>query len=399
MTNTGATVSEGVLPCSHDQLSESLRRCESGGKVPMIWGAPGIGKTDVVHKYGMTRAEEEKREFKVWHRLSGGEKMELFKNPEARKKTYLVYDNRAASNDTTDDKGIPNISNGEFLEWLPNMAYLIFAMEESMGLLFNDELTLAPTLVQNSMYKMVHDHAVGDIAFNPNIFVVCAGNRVQDQAFVQETPLPLRTRMIHFWLVPAKDKDQIDYFMKIGVDHRLIAFFSSNPDKIFYKPEGSDEFTACTPRCIENCSHVIKGLDYQRDRKLLELMVCGSLSTLVGKLFMNFMKHTRSIDLDKYLKKPSLVANLRGDLDSIYGLITLVIHRFSSNHKSEYDIFDPSIEIFDELRECGEEETGILMLRMMKDAHLDRFKKGLKGNAKAVKALQKIAPIVLQSID
>jgi hypothetical protein len=82
----------------------------------------------------------------------------------------------------------------------------------------------------------------------------------------------------------------------------------------------------------------------------------------------------------------------------IYGLITLVVHRFKAQSK-EGEIFDEAMEIFVNLRSVNEAETAILMLRMMKNAHLDRFKQGLKGNAKAVKHLQEIAPIVLENIE
>jgi hypothetical protein len=244
----------------------------------------------------------------------------------------------------------------------------------------------------------VHDHAVGDVSFNEHIFIVCAGNRVQDQAFVQETPLPLRTRMLHFYLVPADSKDQLRYFADVGVDHRLLAFFGTMPNKIFYIPKNSDEFTACTPRCIEACSDVIKHLKYPQDADRIERLACGALTSTVGKDFMNFLKHTRSLDLDEYLEDPSRAKNLQGDLDMIYGLITLVVHRFKAQSK-EGEIFDEAMEIFVNLRSVNEAETAILMLRMMKNAHLDRFKQGLKGNAKAVKHLQEIAPIVLENIE
>lgn len=398
MTETGAALSQGILPGNHEQLIDFIRACEGARKTGMVWGAPGIGKTEVIHSYAAMRASELGRELKLWHRLRPNEKMTLFTDPEARKATYLVYDNRAASNDSTDDKGIPNIGNGMYLEWLPNQAYKIFEMEETEGMLFNDELTLAPTLVQNAMYKMVHDHAVGDVSFNERILVLCAGNRVQDQAFVQDTPLPLRTRMIHFWLVPAEDKKQIEHFMLRGVDHRLIGFFAAHPNYIFHNPKNSDEFTACTPRCIVNCSDLIKNLKYPKDKELLQILACGAMSTMVGKLFMNFLKHTKSIDLDMFLKDPSRARNLKGDLDSIYGLLTLVVHRFGAIGK-EGEIFDPAMEIFDHLQAVNEAECAILMLRMMKETNDKRFKDSMKLNAKAVKSLQQIAPIVLKAIE
>lgn len=385
--------SVNVLPGTHEQLFDFLSHCDRARMVPMIWGAPGIGKTDVVHAWAEEKAEKLGRKAVVWHKLNRAQKDKLYEDPEERKKFYIIYDNRAASNDSTDDKGIPNIANPEYLSWVQNQAYNIFSFPETRGLLFNDELTLAPTLVQNSMYKMVYDKSVGDISFNKHIFIACAGNRIQDKAFVQETPLPLRTRMIHFWLIQAEPKAQVEYFMKIGVDHRLIAFFSAHANLFFHYEEDSDEFTACTPRTIEFCSDLIKPLVYPEEEKVMELLACGAVSTYVGSMIMKFLKHTRSLNLDEYLRNPNLAADL-ADLDNKYGLVTLVVHRFSQQGKSG-DIFNEAMEIFSNL----DEETGILMLRMMKEKNLVRFKSGLKSNLNAVKTLQDIASIVLESTD
>ena len=380
----------GVVPGTHDRLSGFLAHCERAKKVPMIWGAPGIGKTEVVHAYGMTKARELGREFKVWHSLSADEKTDLFINPEARKRTYLVYDNRAASNDSTDDKGIPNISNGEYLEWLPNRAYIIFTMPEIVGMLFNDEITLAPTLVQNSMYKMVHDRAVGDISFNENIFVVCAGNREVDQAFVQKMPLPLRTRMVHFWLVSATKQDQIDHFLKIGIDTRLIGFFSAHENLIFTnKTAGTDEFTACVPRTIVFCSDLIAPLVYPLHKEDMRLLACGAMSTFVGTMFMKFLQNTASINLDEYLQNPAMAGELT-DLEQMFGLVTLAVHRFGLSGP-EGDIIDGVFGITKHLQK----EVGILLMRMLKDKSRTKFMEGALQSPEINAYVREMAPIIV----
>jgi len=382
-----------IRSVTHARLRDSLAFCEKSAKTPMIWGAPGIGKTVVVHDYGKGRARDLQREFKIWHQLTPGEKMELFVNPEVREKTYFIYDNRAASNDTTDDKGIPNITNGNYLEWLPNMAYLIFSMPETRGILFNDELTLAPTLVQNSMYKMVHDHAVGDISFNPYIFIVCAGNRMQDKAFVQETPLPLRTRMIHFWLVEATPKAQQEYFVEIGIDRRIIGFFGAHPNLYFHYKDGSEEFTACTPRTIEFFSELLQdnNLSYPEHDEAIMDLACGALSSYVGHMFVKFLKHTREINLDKYLKHPEKVSELTS-LDEQYGLLMLLADRFKRTEEEHADGFLKSVMgIFEHLHE----EIGTLMLRMIKKENVKKFIDSARTVPEIVKVMQRISPIVV----
>lgn len=378
---------------THKQLHDSLTYCDVAGMVPMIWGAPGIGKTDVVHAWAEVKAEDIDREVVTWHKLSRAQKNKLYEDPEERKKVYIIYDNRAASNDSTDDKGIPNITNPKYLVWVQNQAYNVFTFKETCGLLFNDELTLAPTLVQNSMYKMVHDKAVGDISFNNNIFVVCAGNRVQDRAFVQETPLPLRTRMIHFWLTQATAEAQQEYFMEIGIDSRLVAFFGAHPNLYFHYKDGSEEFTACTPRTIEFLSDILKknNLNFSDHKDAISILACGAISSYVGNMFTKFLQHTRDINLDKYLHNPKLVYELTS-LDEQYGLITLLVHRFTET-KDPDGLLKSSMGIFSHLNE----ETGTLMLRMIKNEDAKKFRDSARKIPEVVDIMRKISPIVVKN--
>ena len=384
-------VVSSIRSVTHARLMDNLAFCEKSHKTPMILGAPGIGKTVVVHDYGKARAKELGREFKIWHQLTGGEKISLFTDPEAREKTYLIYDNRAASNDTTDDKGIPNIANGEYLEWLPNMAYLVLSMPETRGILFNDELTLAPTLVQNSMYKMVHDHAVGDISFNPHIFIVCAGNRVQDKAFVQETPLPLKTRMIHFWLVEATPEAQQEYFVEIGIDKRVVGFFGAHPNLYFHYKDKSEEFTACTPRTIEFLSELLQDNDlkYPEDKEAITDLACGAISSYVGYMFVKFLQHTRKIDLDKYMNHPEMVSELTS-LDEQYGLLVLLADRFKRVEKAD-EFLKSVMKIFVNLQE----EIGTLMLRMIKKENAEKFIDAARTVPEVIEIMRYISPIVI----
>ena len=382
-----------IKSVTHKQLHENLTYCEVARMVPMIWGAPGIGKTDVVHDWAEDKSYSLGIKKVTWHKLSRAEKNKLYEDPEERKKVYIVYDNRAASNDSTDDKGIPNITNPDYLVWVQNQAYNIFSFPETRGLLFNDELTLAPTLVQNSMYKMVHDKAVGDISFNSNIFVVCAGNRIQDRAFVQETPLPLKTRMIHFWLVQATPEAQREYFMKIGLDSRVIGFFAAHPNLYFHYKDGSEEFTACTPRTIEFLSDLLKknNLNFGDHKDAITILACGAVSSYVGNMFAKFLQHTRTIKLDKYLRNPEMVHEL-DSLDEQYGLITLLVHRFANTTDTD-KLLKTIMKIFSNLNE----EIGTLMLRMVKNEAPKKFRNSARKIEEVVDIMRQISPIVVKN--
>lgn len=385
---------------NHAELERWLGHMDRIKRTPMIWGTFAIGKSTVMARYGSKKAQEIKRKFVVWHELNNEYRIKLYQDREELKKVYILYDNRAASNDMTDDKGLPNILQGlPFLTWIQNLAYNVFALPEARGILFNDEFSIAPTMVQNSMLKMILDRSVGDIAFNPHILIACAGNRLEDHANVQDSPMPLRTRMGHFQLRKPTPEEQIEFYIQNGYDPRLIGFFRLHRDMIFYWDEDDEEVTACTPRTTQFLSEAIEPLDHtrsQEEKRDIELLACGFISTMVGKQFMKFLETTSSIPFDQILKNPSKAEKLQS-LDQQYGLLTLLSSHFSSGPDPER-IYEASLDIYEYLPE----EIGILLFRMLKGSERKRpeiernFGRLTRASDKCRKIFRHIAPFILE---
>lgn len=378
---------------THEELERCLGYCEKAKITPIIHGTHGVGKTEVVHKYGRKRASELGRDFVIWHQLSSGEKRKLYEDAGKRSSVYLMFDNRAASNDSTDDKGIPNINNPEYLVWVQSLVYKVFEKPETRGIIFNDEMNLAPPLVQNSMYKMVYDKAIGDISFNEHIFVICAGNLLSDNANVQPYPDPLRTRSIHFLLDPAGKEEQIKHWADSGVDTRLVAFFSANPDKIIYTPEDdSNELTHNRPRTVYLLSEALQQIESGSPNEMEDIrhLSCGLMTTYVGDLFIKWLEQMKTIDVEDILRHPKKAAEL-STLDEKYGLVCLIVDEFIKS-KDPKDLMKKAMKIFSNI----EEEIGILMLRMMKDRNKEAFKRIIFDIPEVQNQMAKVAPLMLE---
>ena len=377
---------------NHEDLFHFLGDCEIGGHTPWIWGTFAIGKSEVVERYARSKAEAMGRNFVIWHKLPFKEKVRLFEDANLRSKSYILYDNRAASNDSTDDKGIPNITNPEYLAWVQSLIFKVFELPETEGLLFNDEITLAPTMVQNSMYKMVYDKAIGDISFNERIFVVCAGNRASDRAFVQETPMPLRTRVIHFLLDPATPEKQITWFIENDIDDRVVAFYSAHPELIFHWNEDSEEFTASTPRTIKFLSDLIKPLQYPKDGRRIRILACGAVGTYTGSMFMKFLDASKELNIDEFLKNPSKAKDLVG-LDEKFGLISLASRKYgdSKDAKKRMAILNKTLDIYEYL----DPEIAVLMIRMLYAKRIQAFRKDIIKCPKWKKISPKIGKYIM----
>jgi MoxR-like ATPase len=119
-----------------------------------IWGPPGAGKSSLVREV-------------------------------ANDAGLPVIDVRATLLDPTDIRGIPAVQNGQAVWYPPSF---LPTEDQSAGLLFLDELTTAPPLVQASLYQLTLDRRVGEYRLPDGWFIVAAGNRAQDSSIVHRMP-------------------------------------------------------------------------------------------------------------------------------------------------------------------------------------------------------------------
>ena len=158
----------------------------------MIWGAPGIGKSSIVAQ----TAEEHKME---------------------------VIDLRLSQLAPTDLRGLPVADNG-VSRWFPPE----FLPREGRGILFLDELNLAPPAMQGMAQQLILDRRVGSYCVPDGWFVWAAGNRKEDRAAVFDMPAPLANRFIHL-TVEAHFESFKTYALAHAIHEHLLAFLSFRP--------------------------------------------------------------------------------------------------------------------------------------------------------------------------
>ena len=127
----------------------------------MIWGAPGIGKSSVVENVAKTRGLE-------------------------------LIDLRISQLAPTDLIGIP-VPTDDKAYWYPPE----FLPTEGKGILFLDEINMAPPAVQGIAQQLILDRKVGSYQVPDGWFIWSAGNRKEDYAAVFDMPAPLANRFMH----------------------------------------------------------------------------------------------------------------------------------------------------------------------------------------------------------
>ncbi|SMB84498.1 ATP-binding protein [Deinococcus hopiensis] len=148
----------------HGYLSALVRRDLTVST--MIWGPPGVGKSSIVSQV-------------------------------ARELGLEFTDVRLSQLAPTDLRGLPVAENG-VSRWFPPE----FLPRSGRGVLFLDELNMAPPTMQGMAQQLILDRRVGSYALPDGWFVWAAGNRKEDRASVFDMPAPLANRFVHLEVRP-----------------------------------------------------------------------------------------------------------------------------------------------------------------------------------------------------
>ena len=141
---------------------------------PMLWGSPGIGKSQLVHQVAV---EIEKT---------------------TGKKT-TVTDVRLLLFNPIDLRGIPVANEEKTLAvWLRPKIFQMDEGENAINILFLDEISAAPPSVQAAAYQITLDRVIGEHKLPDNCIVIAAGNRTTDKSVAYKMPKALANRLMHF---------------------------------------------------------------------------------------------------------------------------------------------------------------------------------------------------------
>lgn len=189
-------VEEGVPRISLLDLSELLAMLPVD-KASMIWGPPGVGKSEAVAQF-------------------------------AKEQGKKVCDVRLAQINPIDLRGIgvPDLAN-DICRWLPPD----FLPSDPGWILLLDELSSAPASIQAAAYQLVLDRRTGNYRVPDDCRIIAAGNRITDRGIAFKMPSPLANRFVHYEI--KADVSAWRYWaLRSGVSYELIAFLTSKPEML-----------------------------------------------------------------------------------------------------------------------------------------------------------------------
>lgn len=239
------------------KLSEAdviIRHALKKHRPVMLWGAPGVGKSDLIAQIG----EKTNRE---------------------------VIDVRLNLWEPTDIKGIPYYNaQANTMSWAPPAE--LPTDPDSTAILFLDELVGAAPAVQAAAYQLILNRRVGTYVLPKGVDIVAAGNRMSDKGVTYRMPSPLANRFVHVE-VRVDFVDWQQWALTKGIHPDVVGYLSfAKNDLNNFDPKVHDRSFA-TPR---SWSFVSELLTDELNEGINADIVAGCVSEGIAIKFMAHRK-------------------------------------------------------------------------------------------------------------
>ncbi|MDG4647744.1 MoxR family ATPase [Roseibacterium sp. SDUM158017] len=257
----------------------------------MLHGRPGVGKTELVQTLAARKGAE-------------------------------LFDLRLTTIEPQDLRGLPfyDHATGRTVWYRPED---LPDDPARPAILFLDELTAAAPTLQPTVYGLLQERRVGRHRLPESVFIVAAGNTVEDGAIAYEMGTALSDRLVHV-IVQADAADWLrSYAPGAGIHPAVAAFLRARPDLLETTEEAlrRGHAIACTPRSWTRVSAIMRSVP---DRAARQVMIAGTVGEAAAAEFALIADEIEaSVRVAEMLHAP------RGDRTAMYpatlhGLTALV---------------------------------------------------------------------------
>ena len=277
-------------------MRQNLALCDAGASlkdylVPMAWGDPGLGKTDVAEAVAGDLG---------WD---------------------LVYAD-LATRDPAELGGIPWVKDGRTIrcrpDWLP---------DHGAGILFLDELPQAGLANLNIAATLIREHRIGEHKLPATWMVVCAGNYQHNRAGTTTMPSHVRNRLMHLD-VEADANAWAKWASSRGINAMLIAYNRLRAAEYHHKFSATENAYP-TPRSWA-ASHQVLQLDLPEP--LRRACADGIVGPAAGADFAGFCDILKTLpDVDAIIADPDH-GPMPADPMTSYALMGALSYRARANN-------------------------------------------------------------------
>lgn len=285
----------------------------------MLWGAPGVGKSQGVRQIAA--------------------KIEA-----ATGKTVKVTDVRLLLFNPIDLRGIPTANEDRTLAiWLRPQIFDMDPSDKVINILFLDEISAAPQSVQAAAYQITLDRTVGEHKLPANCIVIAAGNRVTDKSVAYKMPKALANRLMHLDVATNFDSWKA-WAVSHGINEKVTGFLSFKPDKLMAFDSAADDLAFATPRAWEMVSNLLNHVSDDIDSMFT--LIAGIVGKGAAAEFLTWS--------EVYEDLPSIEGIFAGTEHKVpssvgarYALVSAMA-KYAADHRDDLDAIANSIAYADE---------------------------------------------------
>ena len=235
----------------------------------MLWGPPGVGKSDIVAGIGAQHG-------------------------------VPVIDIRLSQMEPSDLRGIPfrheSSSGQSSVKWAVPGLLPDRTRHGDRGVLFLDEITSAPPSVSAAAYQLILDRRLGEYRVPDGWAIFAAGNRQGDRGVTYTMPAPLANRFSHYEVEVHLD-DWVHWAHANDIDERLIGFLRFRPELLFDFDPALNPVAFPTPRSWAFASRALQKFSDQPELLTQALQACvGPAPGLELRAFIDSLSEMPDVD-------------------------------------------------------------------------------------------------------
>ena len=283
-----------------NQASLIIQRAIGRKRPIMLWGAPGIGKSDLIRQIGLLLGRK-------------------------------VIDIRLPLWEPTDMKGIPFYNpKTNKMEWAPPAE--LPHDKDSNAIVFLDEINGAAPAVQAAAYQLILDRKIGTYKLPDNVVVIAAGNRDSDKGVSYRMPKPLANRFVHLELRVEFDCWH-EWAIHNDVHPDVVGYLTVQKQDLYDFDPKADTKAFSTPRSWTFVSELLQDADEDTEwDNGLELdMVSGCVGEGVGLKFQAHRESTAKMPNPTEILDGKVTTLETKEISAMYALTTAMCYELKEN--------------------------------------------------------------------
>lgn len=278
-----------------------------------LWGAPGIGKSDIVYQL-------------------------------AHDRRIGFIDKRLSQSDPTELKGLP---------WPDaERGVMRFLRDDELpvdgeGILFLDEMNNAPASVQAPAYQLILNRRLGKYVLPDGWAVVAAGNRSSDRSVVHKMAAALANRFVHIDMQPDTE-DWIAWALNHGgISPGTIGYIRYRPANLYTEVVPVDARAFPSPRSWMFADKIAN--DTRIEPAVQHELIAGTVGEGCAVEYLGFIREAANLpNIEAILLAPEKV-KVPSEPSTLYAVIGKLEHnvtpgnfetllRYAKRMPKEYEV-------------------------------------------------------------